>query len=124
MTESSSHLNVEEVGGIVVACFAHQPQFASFDLAKAFDSLLEPVSQCSTQSLLVDMTPVVYLDSSSLGELARLKRRVEEGGGKMALCNVSSTLHEILTVILFDKLFTIFDDQASATAWISTDDSE
>ena len=68
--------------------------------------------------------PIVYLDSSSLGELARLKRRVEEGGGKMALCNVSSTLHEILTVILFDKLFTIFDDQASATAWISTDDSD
>jgi len=120
VTEPSSHLKVEEVDGIVVACFMHQPQLAAFDLAKAFDSLLEPVSKCATRSLVVDLTPILYLDSSSLGEMARLKRKVDEGGGRIALCHMSESLRGILTVILFDKLFDIFADRAAAIAWASS----
>jgi len=64
--------------------------------------------------LVLDFTGVDLISSSLLGKLILLLRRVEGGGGRLLLCELSPTVQAVFRTSNLDKLFKIVRDRAVA----------
>lgn len=64
--------------------------------------------------LVVNMADVGYLDSSGIGTLVEIFRRMNRYGGKMALCCLNDRVHSVFEITKLDKFFSIYDSQEEA----------
>jgi anti-sigma B factor antagonist len=61
--------------------------------------------------LELDFGNVTYLNSSALGLLLRLHKRLRAGGGRLSVCSLAPQVYEVFEVT---KLHTLFDIRAQA----------
>jgi anti-sigma B factor antagonist len=64
--------------------------------------------------VLLDFCNVQYVSSIVLGNFVLFRRRVDDVGGKLKLCNLSPILHNLFRITKLDHLFTIEDDMETA----------
>ncbi|MSR07650.1 MAG: anti-sigma factor antagonist [Gemmatimonadetes bacterium] len=65
---------------------------------------------------LVDFTKTGYIDSSGLGVLVSLSRRIREVGGDLRLAGLNEDLRTLFELTKLDTLFNIADTTAAAIA--------
>jgi stage II sporulation protein AA (anti-sigma F factor antagonist) len=70
--------------------------------------------QGGSKRLLVDMAGVDYVSSAGLRSLLVLAKAVKGVGGAMALCSLSATVSEVMTISGFDNILTLAADRAAA----------
>lgn len=66
--------------------------------------------------LVLDFAGVDLISSSLLGKLILLLRRVDGGGGRLILCELSPTVQSVFKTSNLDKLFRIVRDRPAALA--------
>ncbi len=59
------------------------------------------------RELRLDFGNVEYLQSSVLGKLITLNKKVTAGGGRLVLCNINDDVYKAFTVTSLDKMFTV-----------------
>ena len=64
--------------------------------------------------LVVDLSATEYLDSSGLGMLVGLLKRIREMGGKMAVAGARDRVMRVLEVTRLKEIFALFGDAAAA----------
>jgi anti-anti-sigma factor len=64
--------------------------------------------------VVVDWSRADYCGSTGLGFFAGLWARLRRRGGRLAFCNVSDHLREILRVVRFEELWPIYPTRAEA----------
>jgi anti-sigma B factor antagonist len=64
--------------------------------------------------LVLDFTGVDLISSSLLGKLILLQRRVDNSGGKLCLCELSTTVQSVFKTSNLDRLFKIVRDRRAA----------
>jgi len=67
------------------------------------------------KSLVVDLTDVVFCDSSGLSALLIAERQMRGHGGKVSLVGVHKKVMALLKISQLDRVFQIFDTVAKAT---------
>lgn len=67
-----------------------------------------------TQLLIVDMTEVMFCDSSGLSALLIADRTMREHGGRVHLVRVSKKILDLMKISQLDRVFTISDKVADA----------
>jgi anti-sigma B factor antagonist len=74
------------------------------------------VTACESRParLIVDLEHVTYLDSSGIGTLVEIYRRVNGYGGMLALCAMADRVHSIFEITRLDHFFRIFATVAEA----------
>ena len=67
--------------------------------------------------LIIDLGGVAYMDSSGVGTLVELKRKLERKGGSVVLARPQPRVRSVFEITQLDKFFTITDsiDQARQT---------
>jgi|SRR5215469_13832972 len=65
-------------------------------------------------NILLNLSQLQYLDSSGIGELARIYVAVVKQGGTMKVVGLTSKVEEILKVTHLSKLFQEFPDEQTA----------
>ena len=104
-TESKNGLMICRVDGdIDINC--------SPALKKAFDKL---ISQ-KTPKIVIEMTKVVYVDSSGLATLVGILKNMRSYGGKMRLAGMSPKVKSLFEITKLDKLFEIMASEEEAIA--------
>lgn len=68
------------------------------------------------QRLIVELTGVSYMDSSGIGTLVDVFRRVNAYKGKLVLCGMNDRVHSVFEITKLDKFFTICATEAEALA--------
>src|SRR5688500_3660576 len=68
------------------------------------------------QQLVIDMTDVSYLDSSGIGVLVEVFRRVNAYGGRFKLCGVAQRVRSVFEITRLDKFFKMYPTVAEASA--------
>ena len=102
-TESKNGLMICRVDGdIDINC--------SPDLKKVFDKL---ISQ-KTPKIVIEMTRVVYVDSSGLATLVGILKNMRSYGGKMRLAGMSPKVKSLFEITKLDKLFEIMASEEEA----------
>jgi anti-anti-sigma factor len=95
------------------------PEKAKEELNQALELLKPPIKH-----VVVDFEQINYFGSLMLGSLHLIWRRTKQSGGKMALCNVSSTGREVLQVARFDTLWPICNSRKAAIEEVRADGRE
>ncbi len=66
--------------------------------------------------LVINLAEVRYMDSSGIGTLVEVLRRVAAYQGKLALCHMNDRVHSVFEITKLDHFFKIFDTEAEALA--------
>ena len=57
--------------------------------------------------VVIDMSSVVFMDSTALGALIEAKKRAEAGGATLELADVPANTERLLRLTALDQVFTI-----------------
>jgi len=68
------------------------------------------------RKLLIDFAKTGYIDSSGLGALVSISKKVREEGGELRLSGLNEDLRSLFELTKLDTLFAIADDSAQALA--------
>jgi anti-anti-sigma factor len=68
-----------------------------------------------SRDILIDLTPVTYVDSATIGCLMDLYRHVHAGGGRFKLSGVQKRVHTMLTLTGAQNFIDIHADESAAT---------
>jgi len=113
--ESPQHIQVEIVDGVAVVCLVNaEILFEQEIVQEVGDALYGLVEKQGMNRILLDLENVKYMASSMLGKMIGLKRKVDQAGGKLRLCNVGPLLRDALSVSQLDRVLEIYDSRETA----------
>jgi anti-sigma B factor antagonist len=116
---SKQRLQIEQIGDVTLVCFLDRRILDESVIQMISDQLFNLVEQEGRRKLLLNFSNVDYLSSAALGKLINLHRKLEALEGELFLANVIPQIREVFKVTKFDRVFTIFADQAAAMAAFS-----
>lgn len=68
------------------------------------------------RKFLIDFATTGYIDSSGLGALVSISKKIREQGGELRLAELNEDLRSLFELTKLDTLFAIADSQAQALA--------
>jgi anti-sigma B factor antagonist len=79
--------------------------------------LIQAALDKGDRRLLIDFSSTGYIDSSGLGALVSISKRIREAGGELRLAGLNEDLRSLFELTKLDTLFTISEtpDQALAS---------
>src|SRR6516165_3077695 len=109
-------LEVETVGDVTVARFTRR-SFLAPELVEALaEQMLRLVEESSCCKFVLNFANVETMTTAMVGNIVQLQKKIEDGGGRLALCNVDPFLLEIFKILNLRRVFAIHTDEASALA--------
>lgn len=83
--------------------------------SRKFHDLLNTQLEANPKNVVLEMGNLVYLDSSAMGVLVAVKKKIERYQGKLVLCNLSRPLLTLLKLSRLDNMFEFSDDLEKCT---------
>jgi anti-sigma B factor antagonist len=77
---------------------------------------LSEALEAGERKFLIDFTNTGYIDSSGLGVLVSLSRKIREADGDLRLAGLNEDLRTLFELTKLDSLFNIADSAAAALA--------
>jgi anti-sigma B factor antagonist len=72
--------------------------------------------EAGEKKFVIDFSPTGYIDSSGLGALVSLSKKIREAGGELRLAGLNDDLHTLFELTKLDTLFAIVDSADEALA--------
>ncbi len=87
--------------------------------APSFETRLATAAQKGEQKVVVDFADVGYISSAGLRALLSGAKKVQNSGGRLAICGINMNVREVFEISGFLAVFTACADRASAVAFLS-----
>ncbi len=84
----------------------------TFEYCPILQSRLDKVVEKDVREVTIDFKEVPFIDSSGVGEVLRLFKRLRETGGTLVLANANKKLRDLFLMYRFDQFMTILDEAA------------
>lgn len=78
-----------------------------YTVSQLKSKFLEVTELMDKQPILIDLAELKYIDSTGLGALIGLLKRVKEKGGSVKLLNPQPYIKKILSITGLDKIFNV-----------------
>ncbi len=78
--------------------------------------IVQDAMEQGVKRFVIDFTPTAYIDSSGLGALVSMSKRVRQAGGDLRLAGLNEDLRSLFELTKLDTLFAIFETPAEALA--------
>jgi anti-sigma B factor antagonist len=104
---------LEDVGDALVATVDGQLVVTN---RQEFKQQLVDRIEGGARRLVIDFARAAYVDSSGLGVLVSLAKRVREAGGELRLCGLNEDLRVLFELTRLETLFRIVDSRDAALA--------
>ena len=104
---------IETAGDVVVVAVVGQLVVGNRQEFK--QSVLDEVER-GARRVLVDFTDTGYVDSSGLGALVSLNKRLREAGGELRLAALNEDMRTLFELTRLDTLFRLYASRAEALA--------
>ena len=82
----------------------------NFENCPSLQNRLDSVLDDEVRTLMIDFKNVSFIDSSGIGEVLRLFRRMRDRGGELILMNPNKKLQGLFLMYRFDKFMKIEQD--------------
>src|SRR5262245_24198988 len=111
---STTHPRIEPYErGVALSLSGELDAYDAPSLRTAFAEL---VRDHPGATVVLDLAAVSFLDSTALGTIVGLLRRVREGGGELRVVLPETAARRIFEVTSLDSALDVFPDRASALA--------
>ena len=101
-----------EAGGVLVLTVEENPTGEAVMAQREW--LYKTLEGREDPRFVIDLGAIQYLQSSDIGVLVTIKRRVDARKGKVVLANVDPFIRDIFQTMRIDKLFSVADDTSAA----------
>jgi len=102
---------VDQVDGVAVATIPVDELDASN--ADALKRNIAPILEANTR-MVIDLSPVHFVDSSGLGALLSCLRQLSAKGGDLKLCRMSKQVRATFELVRLHRIFDIFSTREEA----------
>lgn len=99
---------------LIVVPLVNTGSFAEEAVNLELDKLLEAIDRPELTSIVFDFGRIAHFGSSMLGAMHVLWKRVSSRQGRMAVCNTSDVIREIMHISKFDTIWPMFDSRQEA----------
>jgi len=106
------NVKTENVGGIGIVRVGETRLM--YPILSDFSSAVTGLVTAGRKNILIDMTPVTYVDSATIGCLMDLYRQVHNVGGNLKLSGVQKRVETMLTMTGAQNFIEIHADEPSA----------
>jgi anti-anti-sigma factor len=103
----------DDVAGVTVVRFTIRSIRADEDIVYIFDELGRLVEEGHTR-LVLDFGNVQHFASLTIGKLMALHRKLQHRNGRLALCQLTPVVTEILGIMRLEGHFHIYQTQEEA----------
>lgn len=83
---------------------------------QALKDMIQQALDRGDTRILIDFTRTGYIDSSGLGALVSISKKVREAGGELRLAGLNDDLRSLFELTKLDTLFAIADTREQALA--------
>ena len=108
------HVTTSQVGSVAVVSVG-DPRLTYPSLAD-FSAAITALINRGEKKILVDLSPVNYVDSATIGCLMDLYRQAQAAGGTLKLAGVQARVETMLTMTGAQSFLEVHADAASALA--------
>jgi anti-anti-sigma factor len=98
---------VSQEGVVHVMALAVPFHVDSADFDRLHEAVLTSVGLKANARWVVDLAGLQYQGSAVLGLMVNIRQRVQQGGGRLVLCGMSSKLQQVFRTCSLEKLFVI-----------------
>jgi anti-sigma B factor antagonist len=102
-SQSPNNITVVRVEGQLIVANRHE-----------LKQIVQDALDQGARRFVFDFTPTAYIDSSGLGALVSMSKRVRQGGGDLRLAGLNEDLRSLFELTKLDTLFAIFNTPAEA----------
>jgi anti-sigma B factor antagonist len=106
------NLKTEEHGRVSIVRVG-EPRLM-YPILSDFSSAITSLVSAGKNDILIDMTPVTYVDSATIGCLMDLYRQVHNAGGQLKLSGVQKRVETMLTMTGAQNFIEIHADEPGA----------
>src|SRR5947207_2392037 len=106
------NVKTEQLGGISVVRVGETRLM--YPILSDFSTAVTSLIAAGKKNILIDMAPVTYVDSATIGCLMDLYRQVTAAGGHLKLSGVQKRVETMLTMTGAQNFLEIHSDEASA----------
>jgi anti-anti-sigma factor len=111
---SQQRINVTERDGTTVVQFRDSKILEDRTIQQLGSELIDLIVGRNAPQMVLDFTGVKYLSSAALGKLITLRRKVDQLGGRLKLCEIDPETMDVFKIAKLDDYFEIHRDQQSA----------
>ena len=111
MTATDFSIKIRQSG--IVSLVDVSGRLTSFETGTLRDSISRLLKQ-GHKDIILNLTDLQYLDSSGIGELARVYVSVVKQSGQMKVIGLSSKIEEVLKITHLYQVFPEFPDEEAA----------
>jgi anti-sigma B factor antagonist len=105
-TEQSGHVSIVRVGELRMM----------YPMLGDFSAAVQGLVASGRHEILIDMAPVTYIDSATIGCLMDLYRQVRTAGGHLKLSGVQKRVETMLTLTGAQNFLEIHADEPTAVS--------
>ena len=105
-------LSTDQVGGVAIVRVAESR--VMYPMLGDFSAAVTSLVADGRQDIVVDLTPVTYVDSATIGCLMDLYRQVDGAGGRLKLSGVQKRVETMLTMTGAQNFIEIRGDEQDA----------
>lgn len=104
-------VEIEETEGIIIFRIG-----ANLDAASAPDmhSQIDSLPEGAPQNCVVDLTGTEFMDSSGVGVLVKLYRRLSSNGGRLCICGVDGQPKSLINSLKIEEIIELHPNSATA----------
>ncbi len=106
------NVKTEQLGGISIVRVGETRLM--YPILSDFSSVVSGLIAADKHEILIDMAPVTYVDSATIGCLMDLYRQVTAAGGHLKLSGVQKRVETMLTMTGAQNFIEIHTDEPSA----------
>ncbi len=104
----------EDAGGIAVVRFTTNILRDDRIIRELFDQLDEELVATGRNRIVLNFAGVEAFASYAIGRLIALNTKLPGQGGRLALCNLTPVVAEIIDIMALRKRFAIYDNERAA----------
>lgn len=93
--------------------------FRDSDVSGELNTVLQLLDHLGPANLLVDLSSDDYYGSTMIGAINQMGTKVHDAGGRIALCEASDQMLDVLRIMKLDELWMNFDSRKIAMKALS-----
>jgi len=111
---ASQYFQVVQVSSVNVIELLLPDELDSVEFDKLNESMLHLFDGRSAENWILDLSKTEYVGSAVLGLMVNVRQHVKTAKGKLVICSLSRTLHDIFRASSLERLFLIAKSRSEA----------
>jgi len=102
-----------------VKIFSFHGELDETNVDTTFPNIIADIGDFTGARILFNLVELKYLNSKSIGYIADIAQRTEDGGGKFALSNITSEVRDTLDLVGITSIVPVYDMESDALVELS-----